>query len=177
MDKVRIYWLIFLTGLICGCDTPESGPSKSEKPPKDILKAAAEGDMKAVANLLDNGADINAKDANGKTPLHLAAIGGDTKIAEILIEKGADVNAMNNNGETPLHMAASQLFVKIIAQLITKGADVNAKNNEGATPLDHAELYSEMGMSPEKADQCKSVTTLLRKHGGKTGKELKAEKK
>jgi ankyrin repeat protein len=60
---------------------------------------------------------------------------------------------------TPLHLAA----IKEIAQLlIAKGADVNAVGDLGRTPLDYAD--------GETAD-------LLRKHGGKTGDELKAEGK
>ena len=55
--------------------------------------------------------------------------------------------------------------IKEIAELlIAKGADVNAKDEDGDTPLDNAKH------KPETAD-------LLRKHGGKTGEELKAEEK
>ncbi len=53
---------------------------------------------------------------------------------------------------------------EIVELLITAGADVNAKDEDGDTPLDNAKY------KPETAD-------LLRKHGGKTGAELKAEGK
>ena len=55
---------------------------------------------------------------------------------------------------------------EIIKLLIAKGADMNAKNDEGRTPLDEAVEWDK----PETAD-------LLRKHGGKTGAELKAKGK
>ena len=76
---------------------------------------------------------------------------------------GADVNAKVKTGSTPLHFAAGYGRKEIVELLIAEGADVNAKKNSGRTPLDHAIT----GKHPETAD-------LLRKHGGKTGEELKA---
>jgi ankyrin repeat protein len=60
-----------------------------------------------------------------------------------------------------LHLATSKEIAEL---LIAKGADVNAKDDNGATPLDLAVKY-----------QRTEIADLLRKHGGKTGKELKAE--
>ena len=80
------------------------------------------------------------------------------------INESADVNAKNNIGGTPLHIAAAEGHKEMVELLIAKGADVNAKDDGGWTPLDLARH------NPETAD-------LLRKHGGKTGEELKAEGK
>jgi hypothetical protein len=70
----------------------------------------------------------------------------------------------DKRGFTPLHYAARGGRNEIAELLISKGADVNAKNDEGKTPLDRAKY------KPETA-------ALLRKHGGKTEEELKAEGK
>jgi ankyrin repeat protein len=67
-------------------------------------------------------------------------------------------------GRTPFHLAAIAGHKEIAELLIANGADVNAKNKGGRTPLDSAIAFKHT----ETAD-------LLRKHGGKTGEELKAE--
>ena len=69
-------------------------------------------------------------------------------------------------GTTPLHFALGYSYNEIAELLLTKGADVNVINWQGKTPLD-------------SAIQLKQTKTadLLRKHGGKTGLELKAEGK
>ena len=123
-----------------------------------IHEAAANGDLAGVQAELDKGVDVNVKDMLGFTPLHLAVT---KEITELLINEGADVNAKNKWGGTPLHAAATNGKKEVAELLIAKGADVNAKSDFG-TPLDLA--------NGETAD-------LLRKHGGKTGEELKAEGK
>ena len=99
----------------------------------------------------------------GITPLQQAARDGHKEIADLLIAEGADVNAKNDYGWTPLHWAASRGHKEIVELLIAKGANVNAKNKYGTTPLDMA--------------NDREIADLLRKHGGKTSEELKAEGK
>jgi ankyrin repeat protein len=64
---------------------------------------------------------------------------------------------------TPLHWTETEEIAEL---LIANGADVNAKTNDGHTPLDRAILNEDT-----------ETAALLRKHGAKTGKELKAEEK
>ena len=61
----------------------------------------------------------------------------------------------------------SDLFIKLFL-LIANGADVNAKDEDGLTPLDIA-------THPENPNDTDEIADLLRKHGGKTSEELKAE--
>ena len=82
------------------------------------------------------------------------------------MDAGADLNAKGVGGITPLNYAVGKDHKEIVELLITKGADVNAIDAAGQTPLDWAEEEKQT----ETAD-------LLRKHGGKTGDELKAEGK
>ena len=138
----------------------------------DLMNAEGsqpEPHIEAVKQRLAAGADVNEKDNDGWTSLHNAALGGDKEIAELLIAKGADVNAKYDDGSTPLHWAADMGHKEIAEILITKGADVNAKDEDGRTALDWAH--------GETAQLLRKLAALLRKHGGKTGEELKAEGK
>ena len=115
---------------------PEPPPRTRRPPPQkriSIYIAARDGNIAAVKQHLADGANVNAKTETdfGSTLLHGAAIGEHKEIIELLIDNGADVNA---------------------------------KTNDGRTPLDGAMRFYN---HPETAD-------LLRKHGGKTKKELEA---
>ena len=122
--------------------------------------AAAYGEKEVTELLIANGADVKVADMSLMTPLHFAVVFGHKEIVELLIVNGADMNAKDGNvGWTPLHYAAFNGHKEIAELLIAKGADVNAKNEDGETPLDYANGV---------------VANLLRKHGGKTGNELKA---
>ena len=71
-----------------------------------------------------------------------------------------------SGGMTPLHLAAEYGRNQVVELLIAKGADVNAEDEDGETPLNRA-------IKVKQTD----LADLLRKHGGKTGEELKAEGK
>ena len=133
-------------------------------------QAIAEGHAEIARLLIESGANVNATNNFNTTPLHLAADKSDG-IAELLISKGADVKAKGTMGSTALHGAASS-GNKIIANLlIENGADVNAKVQGFETPLDSAEELAG-DETPEVLAAKKETANLLRKHGGKTGKEL-----
>ena len=108
--------------------------------------------------------------AKNTTSLHLSVERCNKEIAENIINNGANVNAKDIIEWTPLHYAVQTDQKEIIELLIAKGADVNAKNNNGRTPLDIA-------TNPENLFKTEEFIELLRKHGGKTSKELKTEGK
>ncbi len=92
----------------------------------DIFEAARIGDAQTVEQLLASGADVNAPDDQGMTPLWVAAGNGRADIVRLLIERGADVNASGKRGRTPLHVAFHYGYAGIARLLIEKGADMNA---------------------------------------------------
>ena len=129
-----------------------------------IHQAVFDGNIGAVKQHLDAGEEVDAKDDKFVvTFLHWAAAGGQNEIVELLIAKGADVNAKTKFGGSPLHDAAIGGHKEIVGLLIAKGANVNAKGKVGITPLDLAVEYDKT-----------QIAELLRKHGGKTKKELEA---
>jgi ankyrin repeat protein/beta-lactamase regulating signal transducer with metallopeptidase domain len=119
--------------------------------------AVASGDIEGVKRLIAQGADLNARNEKGQTPLHLSftsRYGRSTTV--LLISEGADVNAKDQAGETPLMMAAALGRLYQAEVLITQGADVNAKANNGETAL---LLAKEKGKT--------EMVELLRKYGAK----------
>ena len=105
----------------------------------------------------------------GPSTIHQAAYQGNNEAVKRYLEAGTDVSAKNKSGDresTPLHYAAVRGHKETAELLIAEGADMNANSDNGGTPLDWAIKNDDT----ETAD-------LLRKHGGKTGEELKAEGK
>ena len=142
--------------LLMGC-----GPLQSNA--NSLHRAAEEGDIEAVKKHLAAGANKNVRAGKWRdTPLHRAAFWGYTEVVELLINNEVDVNAKDRYGCTPLHDAAEYSHLEIAEMLINRAPDMNALDNNDDTPLDLA--------NGETAD-------LIRKHGGKTGQELKAERR
>ena len=96
-----------------------------------------------------------------------AAEVGNIEAVKQHLAAGTDVNAKDKDGWSPLHPASYEGHQEIVELLIAKGADVNAKvefgSLQGMTPLDSA---NNSGRTV--------IVSLLRKHGGKTKKELEA---
>ncbi|WBA86390.1 ankyrin repeat domain-containing protein [Endozoicomonas sp. GU-1] len=86
-----------------------------------------------VRTLIDHGADVNAADGEGQTPLHITAANGDKICLKKLIEKGAKVNATNNNGETALHIATKISITKGRQQCAAMGIDITGTLINGKT--------------------------------------------
>jgi len=161
-------------------------------PDISIHEAAATGNIQAVKQHLANGADVNAIYSGGWSVLDMALTSKNEEVITLVktsggrsnadksifaasgignieavkqhLAAGADVNAKTKSGLTPLHHAAFYGHMEIAELLIEKGADVKAKDMNGKTPLDEAIKRKHT-----------EIADFLRKHGGKTGEELKAE--
>ena len=129
-------------------------------PQSSLSVRISEGDFKIQSQSID---EIRYK-MKPDISIHRAAKEGNIEAVEIHLAAGTDVDAKTVGGWTSLHHAAFTGRMEVVELLLAKGVDVNAKDKEGKTPLDWAKRH------PETAD-------ILRKHGGKTGEDLKAERK
>ncbi|XP_067623254.1 uncharacterized protein [Eurosta solidaginis] len=104
------------------------------------LHAAAEcGYLELVNFLLQNKADVNARNDRDWTPLHAAALNGHLEIVNALILKGANVNASVIDGCTPLHYAIENGHEKVANILLKHGANANVVDKTyNNTPLHYA---------------------------------------
>jgi len=88
-----------------------------------------------ASELITSDSDPSDRDANGRSPLHLAAESGKTDLIETYLRRGASVDQTDRYGNTPLMYAAGTGREKAIQFLISKGAVVDARNKSGRTPF------------------------------------------
>lgn len=92
--------------------------------------------------LLGAGADIEARDSNGKTPLNFNMENSGVETTRALVDHGADVDAQDDSGDTPLHSAV-HAGPDIVAFLLGCGADETKVNVNGQTPADTVAAYGD----------------------------------
>jgi ankyrin repeat protein len=112
----------------------------TEEPPVECVRLLAQA-----------GADVNARDGRGNTPLHRSY---SVDIDRELLKLGADVNARNHNGETPIF---TNLNNESIVLFIRHGADLSIRNNQGE---DVVQAAAEMGTTRQEALR-KAIETLV----------------
>lgn len=105
--------------------------------PESDLHSAAGFDAASVRALLASGADPDARDANGDTPLHHAARAGRPEIVRLLLDAGATLDTPGEYGMTPLAQAAawSDDATAVAQMLLDAGANPSALDANGDTPL------------------------------------------
>ncbi len=103
--------------------------------------------------------DLQARDTDGNTPLHLAVAVENSTAVTILLDAGADLSARNNAGATPLHIGAIKEDAEVLTRLLDAGADVNAGAGSSGTPLLHAVAFS--GGYPRRGISQAAVSALL----------------
>eukprot|EP01035_Chromulina_nebulosa_P025253 gene25253-32952_t len=103
-----------------------------------LHRAAHNGEVEVVKLLLENMADIDAKDNCGSSALLLAASNGFCATVKTLLDKGADKTAIDDKGLTALHQAADNGAPRTATLLLNWGADITKKENNGQTSLHRA---------------------------------------
>ena len=138
--------------------------------------AAQEGHDKAVALLLDKGAEPDRVGKDGIFPLLLAAEEGHDKVVALLLDKGAETNRVNEqDGTFPLLQAAGEGHDKVVALLLDKGAEPNQVHKDGIFPLglaaknghdQAAALLLDKGAEPNQVGKNGLFPLLLAAHEG-----------
>ena len=152
-----------------------------------IHHAAIEGPKELIKYLIEKGANINEINSIGYTPLHYAAQAGNNEVVEMLIANGAELNLRDKmdgplyqnvvGGNTPLMHAVLAHEKDTVELLLKSGVEVNLLYDKGFTAFDIINLRSEAVKREEQQELLSEIANLLRKHGAKTGEELKAEVK
>jgi cytohesin len=142
---------------------------------KTPLDLAVQHQREEIVDFLRKHGAKTSEEFKAAESIHDASKYGNVEAVKKHLAGGVDVNAKDGNGWTPLIPAAANGRKEVVELLIASGADVNVKSAFG-TPLDWAKrLYDDY--TPEAKAEIKETANLLRKHGGKTSEELKAEGK
>uniref|UniRef100_A0A674AXR6 Poly [ADP-ribose] polymerase n=1 Tax=Salmo trutta TaxID=8032 RepID=A0A674AXR6_SALTR len=111
--------------------------------------AAGFGRRDVVDYLLQNGANVHARDEGGLVSLHNACSFGHSEVVNLLLRHGADANSRDNWSYTPLHEAAIKGKSDVCIVLLQHGAEPTIRNTDGRTALDLAEASTKAVLTGE----------------------------
>lgn len=106
---------------------------------QELFRAIRENNRQRMDDMLEAGADLAGRDANGRTPLQAAVDNRANACVHLLLIRGADPDALSQlDGLAPLHRASWNGWDGIVRMLLQHGAEVNIKSRDGSTALHYA---------------------------------------
>ncbi|MFR6158304.1 MAG: ankyrin repeat domain-containing protein [Blautia producta] len=138
----------------------------SRKLNERLMNAVKNNQREEVKFLLNAGADVNAKDVYGSTPLHFATNYARSHIMELLVEYGADVNAQDKNGITKLMQVCSYGDIEMAGYLLEHGANPMITDLLDENSMDYAKrvMYADSQFQEKPVVTYKKLRTMLIKH-------------
>ena len=133
--------------------------------PALVIAAQRDQMHPVIQELIVQGANLEARNSEGETALHAAAVCGSMGEVQTLLAAGASPNTADQDGNTPLHLAHTH--TEVLELLLQHGADVNALNKWGRTPLQEAKRHL---LEPPYSGHVEDVQLTIRlfeKHGGR----------
>ncbi|KAL7796630.1 ankyrin repeat-containing domain protein [Trichoderma ceciliae] len=126
-----------ITRLLLNAGANPMALTKDQKTPFILAADELNGaeTIKHYANNTGLECDFNARNLNGQTALHIAAMGGTLDTVKLLSTSNAYIAASTNEGATALHYGASRGNLPIVRYLIELGLDINANSESMGTPL------------------------------------------
>lgn len=103
-----------------------------------IFPAAKNGDLPKLKKLIAGGIEVNYRNFNGETVLHIAASRGNLAMVQYLLTQGADINAMTGKKWQPIHHAMRFEHATVANYLIAHKASLQTKTSDGLTALELA---------------------------------------
>lgn len=122
-----------------------------------LMRAAKEGRLDVVEELLELGADITVVNADGCNALWLACYNGSHALIEHLIAAGIDVNLQNGNGATCLMYVASNSKPDLVNLLLVRGANEKLRNFDDFSALDLAASLECLRLLKQAAKRSESL--------------------
>ncbi|MEJ6570427.1 MAG: ankyrin repeat domain-containing protein [Akkermansiaceae bacterium] len=115
--------------------TKELETSGYQATPADFLRASENGDIRALELFVKQGMDLNTKDDNGWTALHLAARGKRQESVAFLLEAGMDIETPGLDGVTPMMLAAREGNHTMVRYLLKQGSKAELKDKKNRSSL------------------------------------------
>ena len=151
-----------------------AGTSRGAVRADAAARAASRGDVAGLRAAIAAAADVNARDARGRTALMYAANRGYVLLVPVLLEAKADPDLRAPDGATALFMATAQGHTGIVAQLMEAGADVSIRGPKGKTAVDAARLRYGDADAARKKGEDSAIVALLE---GKTWADVEEERR